>query len=135
MNRLQEWIRIGVLVLVTFCATEWVHYRLGASPLLQRMLGSAWPFDNELSRAAHGGPESVTENQFQAYVRILEAMQADRSLSIETAVASEHISLGDFRDLEQRIQRNEVLIDRTRHLLREKAESLWNARGAPLEHG
>lgn len=134
MSRLQEWVRIGILVLATFLATEWVHYRLGTSPLLQRMLGSISGLDNQLSRA-RGGPEAVTENEFQAYVRVLEAMQADRSLSIETAVASEHIPLETFRDLEQRIQRNEALIDRTRHLLREKAESLWNTRGARPEHG
>lgn len=133
MSRLHEWARIGVLVLVTFTATEWVHYRLGSSLLLDRLLGS--PGDALESRRTHGDPESVTESEFQSYVRVLEAMQADRSLSIETAVANEHIPLDTFRDLEQRIQRNEVLIDRARHLLREKAESLWNARGAPLEHG
>ncbi len=135
MTRLQDWARIAMLVAVTFLATEWVHYRTNSSPFFERVFGLSSSVDESLLRS-HGGPESVTEGEFQTYLRVLEAMQADHSLPIETAVATEHIPLDSFRDLEQRIQRNEVLIDRTRHQLREKAETLWNnARRAASGHG
>jgi hypothetical protein len=61
-------------------------------------------------------------------------MQANPTLSIEDAVDAEHSTLDKFRELEQRVQRNEVLVDRARHTLRERAESLWNARGV-ADHG
>lgn len=134
MSRVEAAIRVLVLTVGTFVATEWLHYRLGTPPIFEMLLG--WSRNSDLASAGHGSdPDNVTESEFQIYLRVLEAMQADRSLSIENAVAGERIALGRFRELERRVQRNEGLIDRARHVLRERAESLWNARGAALEHG
>lgn len=134
MSRVEAAIRVLVLMVGTFVATEWLHYRLGTPPIFEMLAG--WSRDSDPASGRHGNDaDNVTEAEFQTYLRVLEAMQADRSLSIESAVAAERIALGRFRDLERRVQRNEGLIDRARHILRERAESLWNARGAPLEHG
>ncbi len=134
MSRVEAWFRVLLLVAATFFATEWVHYRLGAPPIFELLLGSS--NDSNSASGKHGhDPDNVTESEFQTYLRVLEAMQADRSLSIDSAVAGEQIALDKFRELEQRVQRNESLIDRARHILREKAEILWNARGARLEQG
>jgi hypothetical protein len=133
MSRFDLVLGTAVIMLTTFVATEWVHYRLGNPPVFEVLLGPAGTGDASAIGKLHD-LETVTESEFQTYLHVLEAMQADRSLSIEDAVASEHIKLDAFRTLEQRVQRNEGLIDRTRHILREKAESLWKSRGAPLEH-
>jgi|ERR1051326_8215525 len=132
MSRRDSFFGALVLVASTFLVTEWVHYRLGVPPIFQVWLGS----ENDGDGAAKNGDvDSVTESEFQTYLRVLDAMQTDRTLSIEDAVDAEHLPLAKFRELEQRVQRNEVLIDRARHILRERAETLWNARGAPRDHG
>src|SRR5258705_8577483 len=134
MSRLDLVLGTLLLAVSTFVLTEWVHYRLGAPPVFEVLLGPRPPFDGEASARFHD-PNTVTEAEFQTYLRVLEAMQADHSLSIDDAVGTEHLGLEKFRELEQRVQRNDGLIDRARHILREKAERLWNTRGAPLEHG
>jgi uncharacterized protein (DUF2267 family) len=131
MNRLDGFLRALILVAATFFVTEWVHYRVGTPAVFHFF--AAEPDAN--SGAKSHEPDSVTESEFQIYLRVLEAMQSDHALAIEDAVQSEYVSLAKFRDLEQRIQRNDMLIDRIRHSLREKAESLWRERGEPLEHG
>jgi hypothetical protein len=134
MSRFDFVLAIAVVAVVTFVTTEWIHYRLGNPPVFEVLLGPAGAGDPNATGKLHDS-ENVTESEFQTYLHVLEAMQSDRSLSIEDAVASEHINLDAFRTLEQRVQRNDGLIDRARHILRDKAESLWNSRGAPLEHG
>jgi hypothetical protein len=134
MKRLDGFLRVSIFVSTTFLLTEWVHYRLDVPPVFQYLLGS--PDESATGSAAKDRTsDSVTESEFQIYLRVLEAMQVDRSLSIDTAVDHEHIPLATFRELEQRVQRNEALVDRARHILREHAESLWNARGAERDHG
>ncbi len=134
MRRLDGLLPALILVSTTFLVTEWVHYRLGIPPVFQYLFG---PLDETATGSAAKDRESdsVTESEFQIYLRVLEAMQVDRSLSIETAVDHEHILLDKFRELEQRVQRNEALVDRARHTLRERAQSLWNARSAARDHG
>jgi hypothetical protein len=119
------------LVTATFLLTEWVHYRLGTPPLFQYLLGNK----GGLEAARGHDPDAVTESEFQTYLRVLEAMQANRSMSIDDAVEAEHLPLAKFRELEQRVQRNEVLIDRARHVLREQAETLWKSVDPPRDHG
>jgi hypothetical protein len=133
MSRRESLVGALVLVVSTFFVTEWVHYRLGVPPIFQVWFGA--DADSDGTAAKSGDVDGVTESEFQTYLRVLDAMQTDRTLSIEDAVDAEHLPLTKFRELEQRVQRNEVLIDRARHILRERAESLWNARGAPRDHG
>ena len=131
MSRLEELLRALILVAGTFLFTEWIHYRVGAPPIFQYLLGPSAA--REL--ASRHDLDSVTEAEFQTYLRVLEAMQANRSLSIDDAAGAENLAINKFREIEQRVQRNEVLIDRARHELRERAESLWNTRSATRDHG
>ena len=133
MTRRDSLIGALVLVAATFLLTDWVHYRLGTPPIFQVLFGPGIDADGVATK--NGDVDSVTETEFQTYLHVLEAMQSDRTLSIEDAVEAEHLPLAKFRALEQRVQRNEVLIDRARHVLRERAETLWNERGAPRDHG
>jgi hypothetical protein len=131
MSRLDGVLRVLIVVVATFLLTEWVHYRLGAPPIFQFLLGGVG--DSEVARGHD--PNAVTESEFQTYLHVLEAMQANRSLSIDDAVEAAHLPLEKFREIEQRVQRNEVLIDRIRSALRERAETIWKSIDPPRDHG
>ncbi len=131
MSRLDGVLRVLIVVVATFLLTEWVHYRLDAPPVFQFLLGGGG--DSEVARGHD--PDAVTESEFQTYLRILESMQTNRSLSIDDAVEAEHLPLAKFRALEQRVQRNETLIDRLRNVLRERAETIWKSVDPPRDHG
>ena len=111
---------------------EWVHYRLG-EPTMWHLL-KPMPSEDSMS-ISDFDPNNVTESQFETYVRVLEAMQADPSLSIDRAVEDEHLPLSRFRQIEQQLQRNDTLVERARDLLRRKAETLWDSRRARLSRG
>jgi len=134
MSRVESFLRGLVLITATFFVTEWVHYRAGTPPIFQHWLGPQKDLDGSAA-LRNRDPDSVTEGEFQTYLEVLESMQANATLSIEDAVTAQHVTLSKFRELEQRVQRNDVLIDRARHTLRERAESLWNARGVARDHG
>ena len=127
MSQLGLWLRALILIAATFLVTEWVHYRADTPPIFQLWLGPRMAGEGSATVKAHD-PDSVTESEFQMYLHVLESMQVNPTLSIEAAVDAEHSTLEKFRELEQRVQRNEVLVDRARHTLRERAETLWNAR-------
>lgn len=115
-----------LLVLVTITLTEWIH---------QRFVGARRndlpPIDSVSDIGIELG-ESVTESEFERYVRILESMQADHSLGVEPAAERESMKVEEFRDIERRVQRNDVLVERVRESLRRKAESVWDSRRAEL---
>ena len=134
MSRLDSWLGGLILISATFLVTEWVHYRADTPPIFQFWLGPRFGAERSAMLKTHD-LDSVTETEFQTYLRVLESMQANPTLSIEDAVVAEHSTLDKFRELEQRVQRNEVLVDRARHTLRERAESLWNARDVARDHG
>jgi len=134
MSRLERLLRGLILISATFLVTEWVHYRAGTPPVFELWLGPRVGPEGSVSLRTHD-PDSVTEGEFQTYLHVLESMQANPTLSIDDAVGAEHVTLSKFRELEQRVQRNEVLIDRARHTLRERAETLWNKRAGAHEHG
>ena len=133
MKRLESALAALLLVAATVLVTEWVHYRLG-DPTLWTILDVQTEGDDAVDFDEFGNP-TVTESEFQRYVEVLATMQVNRNLSIEDAVGETKLSLGDFRDIEQRVQRSEALVQRARELLRKKAESLWDSQRATLEHG
>jgi hypothetical protein len=133
VSRLEGALAALILVAATALVTEWIHYRLG-DPTLWTILRPEAASPGALSEE-DDGPDSITESEFQKYVDVLERMQADRALSIEDAAKSESLSLEQFRDIEQRVQRDGAFVQRARDLLRKKAESLWDSRRATLEHG
>jgi hypothetical protein len=133
MKRTESVIGSLLLVAATVLAVESLHYRLG-EPTLWSLFGSRRPSLERLSEQEERDG-SVTESEFERYLDVLERMQADHSLPIEQAAESAGLTLQQFRDIEQRVQRNEVLVERTRERLRQKAESLWDSRRAKLGSG
>jgi hypothetical protein len=127
-------LRALLIVVTTVAVLEWSHYRLGEPSFFALLLGE--PRAESPTETAEGDDaDNVTESDFQSYLRVLEAMQADHSLAVEDAAVRGDLTLEEFREVESRVQRNDVLVERTREALRKKAESLWDRRRAALEHG
>jgi len=79
----------------------------------------------------------VTEEELQAYINVYTAMQADRSLKIDGAVASQHMTVPDFRSLERRVQVQHRLVERVREAMLEQAKqnaAALTASGIPLRN-
>ena len=68
-------------------------------------------------------PAGVTESELQLYVDVYAAMQADHDLTIDTVLASKNESLERFRNIEQRVQKEQRLVDRVRQALHDQAKN------------
>jgi hypothetical protein len=133
-HRIESVLAALILVTATVLTTEWIHHRIGNETLWAIFRpDSKRPF-RELE-GDEGGFGSVTEADFERYLGVLERMQENHGLSIEEAVTSRELTLSRFRDIEQRVQRNDVLVERAREHLRKQAESLWDSRRAALAQG
>lgn len=66
--------------------------------------------------------EEVPPNEIDKYVAVYKAMQHDHRLSVEQAAAAQGLTLREFRDLEQRIEHNDVARDDARRALAESAQ-------------
>ncbi|MFN8627344.1 MAG: hypothetical protein U0587_15340 [Candidatus Binatia bacterium] len=64
-------------------------------------------------------PPTVSESELKLYIDVYTAMQDDHDLVIDSAIKPHHISLEDFRQLEQRIQSQPRLVERVREALLE----------------
>lgn len=118
-------IRTIVLVCLTVVGVEWIHYRLGEPTLWD--LGNDRTASGPAFRIEDGGI-TVTEADFELYIRVLETMQADHELTVAEAAEAADLSLPRFRGIEARVQRDPLLVQRTRELLRKKAEDLYESR-------
>ena len=125
MKRLSRIFRPLLLVLVTILVTEWVHRRLERA-------GDDLPLLESISDVGIPSVDGVAESEFERYLRVLESMQADHSLGVDAATDRESMKVEEFRDIERRVQRNDVLVERVRESLKRKAESVWDSRHAEL---
>lgn len=125
MKRLSRIFRPLLLVVVTVILTEWVHQRLERG-------GADFPLIDSVSDVGIPSVDAVPESEFERYVRVLEAMQADHSLGVDAATDRESMGVEEFRDIERRVQRSDVLVERVRESLKRKAESVWDSRHAEL---
>lgn len=73
----------------------------------------------------------VTPDQLAKYERVYEAMQRNHSLTVEQAAAQQGLTLAQFRDLENRIERNDDLRAQVRSDLKKAAETGTPTSGAP----
>ena len=64
-------------------------------------------------------PPPVSESDLQMYIKVYTAMQDDHDLTIEDAIKPYNVSLGDFRQIERRIQGEARLVERVRQALLE----------------
>ena len=127
MSWLKEFVRTAAIVAATVLVTE--SLSLGLGDRLRGIPRAVWTDRTEPEDPS----PAVTDSQFQTYVAALESMQADHSLSVEAAAEKSGLTLEELRDIERRVQKDDVLVMRARELLRKKAESLWDARREALE--
>ncbi len=64
----------------------------------------------------------VTEAELDLYIEVYRAMQVDRSLKIDQALADRDLTLAEFRSIERRVQEQARLIKRVREALLEQAK-------------
>jgi len=63
----------------------------------------------------------VAPAEVEKYIEVQKAMQHNHSLTVEQACAQQGLALGDFRQLEDRIERDDALRERVRKALRDAA--------------
>ena len=66
-------------------------------------------------------PAGVTESELQLYIDVYATMQADHDLTIDSVLASKNETLDRFRSIEQRVQKEQRLVDRVRQSLHDQA--------------
>jgi hypothetical protein len=66
--------------------------------------------------------EVVSSNEVKKYVAVYKAMQHNHRLTAEQAAATQGLTAEAFRDLEQRIERNDLARDQARRALAEGAQ-------------
>ena len=71
--------------------------------------------------------DEVSPSQLEKYVKVYQAMQADRSITVDQATAREHLTVAEFRDIEGKIERDGVLRERVRRELLKTAQQKSNA--------
>ena len=72
---------------------------------------------------SQGDETEVATSDIDKYVAVYKAMQRDRSLSVEQAASAQGMTLKAFRDLENRIERDESAREHARQALRAAANS------------
>jgi hypothetical protein len=71
----------------------------------------------------------VSANEIEKYVSVYKAMQRNRSLTIEQAAAAQGLTLEQFRQLENRVQRDDAALQQARDELQAAAQ------GSPTPNG
>lgn len=66
----------------------------------------------------------VSPDQIAKYVAVYRAMQRNHSMTVDQAAASQGLSVAAFRDLERRIEKDDLARDDARRALAAPAESL-----------
>ena len=65
----------------------------------------------------------IPPEQIEKYVAVYKAMQHNHNLSVDQASAAQGLSVDAFRDIESRIERDDLIRDRVRRALRPGGEA------------
>lgn len=77
--------------------------------------------EQEIEEAAE--PAGVTEAELELYIDVYGTMQADHDLTIDAVLSSKNETLERFRNIEQRVQKEQRLVDRVRQALLDQAKN------------
>ena len=67
-----------------------------------------------VQNSATGEDAEIPSTQVEKYVAVYKDMQRNRSLTVEKAAAKEGLSIGEFRRLEQKIERDDAAREHVR---------------------
>ena len=119
---------LAALVLLVRPASPLMAARVGAliriparDPMIARLAQIAQGDDDEPGDDATSD-KNVSPEQIQKYVAVYRAMQRDHSLSVEQAAAAQGLSVSAFRELEQRIESDDLARDDARAALAAPAQ-------------
>lgn len=73
--------------------------------------------------------DEVSPADVDKYVKVYQAMQRNRTMTVEQAAAQQHMTVAQFRDIEAKIERDGVLRERVRRELLKSAQEKSNALG------
>jgi hypothetical protein len=71
--------------------------------------------------------DEVSPAQLDSYINVYQAMQHDRTMTVDQATAQQHMTVPQFRDIEAKIERDGVLRERVRRELLKSAQEKSNA--------
>ena len=94
-----------------------VHFDVGKFPETRIDHARGAPADEETPPG-----EVVSSSEVKKYVAVYKAMQHDHRLTAEQAAATQGLTLEAFRDLEKRIERNDLAREQARRALAEGAQ-------------
>jgi hypothetical protein len=126
---------LGLAALVLFVrpASPLMAARVGAliriparDPIIARLAQIAQGDDDEPGDDA-ASDKNVSPEQIQKYIAVYRAMQHDHSLSIEQAAAAQGLTVSAFRELEQRIESDDLARDDARAALAAPAQQATSA--------
>jgi len=72
----------------------------------------------------------VSTDEVEKYVAVYKAMQRNRSLTVDQAAAAQGLTTKQFRELEDRVQRDDVALQQVRAELQAAAQASPGSRGS-----
>lgn len=110
---------LGAVCFVAALSCTWRLAVRTASPVLVVAGGGLHPSGPVLAQETQAEDESeVAPEQVEKYIAVYKAMQRNHGLKVEQAAASQGLSLDAFRDIERRIERDDMIRERVRQALR-----------------
>jgi hypothetical protein len=82
---------------------------------------SLWALVQLVQEEGAGDESDVPPQDVDKYIKVYQAMQHNRNLTVEQAAAAQGLSVSAFRSLEDRIERNDALREHVRDALKPQA--------------
>jgi len=112
----------GVACLLTSLIGLAVARATSAAPLAQNRGASIRAIVHLVQEDQASGDETdVPPQDVDKYIKVYQAMQHNRNLTVEQAAAAQGLSVSAFRSLEDRIERNDALREHVRDALKPQA--------------
>jgi hypothetical protein len=86
------------------------------------------PLPGVLAQDDETDENEVPNDQIEKYVSVYKAMQRDHSITIDQAAAAQGLTIGQFRQLENRVERDDAALEQARDELQAAA------RGSPASN-
>lgn len=99
-------------------------------PSLQSHVATLLP---EIVQNDETDQNEVSTDEIQKYVSVYKAMQRNRSLTVDQAAAAQGLTTKQFRELENRVQRDDAALQQARDELQAAAKASSTASQAPFK--